>query len=104
MVVQAQPNTATYKALNPRWLQTDELDFLRQIEHEQRILIWQQTKDGHKGVNAPEPHLWPWEKEELDEARGVIKGDSVSWDEAARRLGWTLPDPDHDEHRAFKED
>lgn len=32
-----------------------DIQFLRSIEHDLRILAWQQTKDGSKGSNPPHP-------------------------------------------------
>ncbi len=82
LVRQAQPDTATYKALNPHWQQTAETDFLRAILHAAQIANWQRTEDGSKGRNAPDPFQWPWERDDGDQP------DAMSWEEAADWLGW----------------
>lgn len=53
-----------------RWTSADYL--LRSIEHSARVLVWQRTKDGAKGVNEPKPVQTPAERarnlERRDEA------------------------------------
>ena len=109
LVKWAQPDSATYKAMNPQWVSNAETELLRSIELTNRVLVWQQTKDGHAGRNAPKPHRWPWEGD-AKRADGATRGDSVSWEEAEERWGRDMrrrngiPDPDHDEHKAYEED
>ena len=43
-----------------RWTQAEYL--LRDIEHATRVLIWQRTKDGERGRNAPRPIPTPAER------------------------------------------
>lgn len=78
------PDSATARALNPDWQRTIDVDLLRLVEHGIRVLAWQKTKDGSAGRNAPEPIPLPWDPE----PEGLIKGDSMDWDEAAAFLGW----------------
>ena len=82
MVRWAQPDTAIYKAVNPHWQQTPELELLRAMEHTLRVLAWQKTEAGSKGRDVPEPVPFPWD------APPSRENDSVSWDEAAHLLGW----------------
>lgn len=42
------------------WTDADEM--MRMMEHELRTLVWQQTKDGAKGRNAPRPLPSPVEQ------------------------------------------
>lgn len=81
----AQPDSATFKAMNPQWQQDVSTDLLRSIEVSLRWLVWAKTQDGQKGRNAPEPWLFPWE-EPADEA---IKGDAMTLAEAADWLKWS---------------
>lgn len=60
------------------------MDLLRSIEHSLRVLRWQQTRDGARGRNAPEPLALPWDPE----PEGAIRGDAMTLDEAASWLGW----------------
>ena len=87
LVRQCQPESAIFKALNPHWQQSPELEFLRQMEHTLRVLVWQQTKDGATGRNEPELIPLPWDPE----PDGVIRGDVMTMDEAADWLGWDVP-------------
>ena len=85
LVTHAQPQTATFKALNPQWQQDAHVDLLRSAEVSLRWLVWAKTKDGKAGRNIPEPFLFPWEKDPADAA---IAGDSMTLDEAADWLKW----------------
>ena len=46
-----------------------QLEYLRHIEYYTHVLAWQQTKDGLKGRNAPEPAKLPSEVKRDAEAR-----------------------------------
>lgn len=83
MVRWAQPESATYKEINPQWRANDVAQLLQSIEYSNRVMAWQRTKDGQRGRNKPEPWRWPWEEEEAN----PFKGDSVSWEEAEERWG-----------------
>lgn len=50
-----------------RWTSTDYL--LRSIEYHARVLAWQRTKDGLKGVNEPRPVQTPAERARNAERR-----------------------------------
>lgn len=88
LVRHAQPDSAVFKALNPHWQQTPELEFLRAMEHDLRVLSWMQSKDGHRGRDFPEPVPLPWDPVRDD---GSIRGDVMTMDEAADWLGWDVP-------------
>lgn len=85
VVEQAQPDSATYKALNPEWVQTVDTDLLRSMETSLRWLVWAKTADGLKGRNQPQPFLFPWEQDPTDAA---ITGDAMTFAEAADWLKW----------------
>lgn len=85
LVQYAQPDSATFKALNPQWQQDVDTDLLRSIEVSARWLVWAKTQDAKAGRNIPEPWLFPWEQP-ADEA---IKGDAMTLDEAADWLQWS---------------
>lgn len=85
LVEYAQPESATYKVLNPEWPQNTDTDLLRSVEVSLRWLVWAQTKDGVAGRNVPEPWLFPWERDPDDAA---IAGDSMTLAEAADWLQW----------------
>lgn len=53
-----------------RWTPTDYL--LRAMEHDIRVLIWQGSKDGAKGSNAPRPIQTPAER-----ARNIERRDDA---------------------------
>lgn len=57
---------------------------LLRVEHGVRVLAWQQSKDGSKGANYPEPLLGAEPKETVGP-----KPDRMSADEMKQRLGWT---------------
>lgn len=84
LATQLPQDSALHRALNPHWWRTTEIDFLRSIEHGVRVLAWQQTKDGHRGYDPPAPLSLPWDPE----PEGAIKGDEMTWDEAAEYFGW----------------
>jgi hypothetical protein len=86
LVDHAEPSTAIRKALDPRWMQTPEVDMLRSIEYSLRKLhhLW----SGGSVWDQPKPILWPWEEEEEARRNGTIRGTPVTIDEAAARLGW----------------
>lgn len=62
-------SSRTVRRLVPkaRWTPTDYL--LREIEHSSRIAVWQRTKDGAKGRNAPKPIQTPVERAANEERR-----------------------------------
>lgn len=86
LVRAAQPDSAIYKALNPAWAHTHELELLRGAEFSLRWLVWSKTEAGAKNRDRPEPYRFPWEAEPEGEA---IRGDAMTADEAADFLGWT---------------
>lgn len=86
LIRQAQPGSAVYKALTPHWQRTPELQLLQSVELSLRVLAWQQTADGQKGRNAPEPAWLPWDEKPEDDA---IRGDAMTVDEALDWLGWS---------------
>lgn len=81
------PESAVRRAADPHWQRTPELDMLREVEHDLRILAWQQSKDGAKGLNSPERIALPWDAP----PEGTIQGDRMTLDEAAAWLGWDQP-------------
>ena len=78
------PESATARALDPHWQRSNEVELLRVMEHGIRVLAWQRTEDGKRGRNAPEPIPLPWDPP----PEGTIRGDAMTWDEAADFLGW----------------
>lgn len=74
--------SATVRATQPNAGHTDELELLRQIEHDLRVLAWQKTKDGQDGRNLPVPYRFDWEPRDT-----VWEHDVLDWDEAAEKLG-----------------
>lgn len=67
-----------------RWTSTDYL--LRSVEHAARVLVWQRTKDGARGLNEPRPVQTPAER-----ARNVERRDEAlaAREEIDRILGMT---------------
>lgn len=64
-------------------LKWDDSDYLlSRIEEGVRTLVWQQTKDGHKGRNVPKPNPTP-----VDEARIKRKLDATDVDFVNQILG-----------------
>lgn len=68
----------------------------RSVEYVERWLQWAKTEDGSKNRNAPEPERFPWEPKPVA-AFGVHGSgvDSMTWDEAADWLGWSVEMHDH---------
>jgi Family of unknown function (DUF5361) len=89
--------------MEPHWQATTEAELLRAIEVSIRTLVWQNTRDGQKGMNRPEPWHWPWER---PDDKG-FRGDPMTVEEALDFLGWTremYADPNRDTHQAFPDD
>jgi hypothetical protein len=87
IVTHAQPETATFKALNPEWQHTNEVEFLRSIEYRLRWLQWVKTEDAKRHPKSPpEPWALPWDPKPKSDA---YKGDAVPIDELNDFLGWT---------------
>jgi hypothetical protein len=84
MVAHLPPEAAVHRAADPHWRRTNEVEILRLMEHGIRVLGWQKTRDGQAGRNVPEPLPMPWDP---PTERG-IRGDSMTWDEAADWFDW----------------
>lgn len=83
----AQPDTATFKALNPEWQHTLEVELLRSVEYRLRWLQWAKTSDAEKRRNVPVPSPLPWDpKPKTDD---TYKGDALPIEELNKVLGWT---------------
>lgn len=82
--------SATWRALHGQ--ERVEWDLSAQLLAEAvnalRILIWQQTKDGERGRNRPDPILPPWVEDERREVR-KFGAEPVPLDELDDFLGWT---------------
>ena len=94
VVTCAQPDTATFKALNPDWQHTLEVEFLRSIEYTNRWNQWAQTADatgetpkpvGKKPRNIPKPVPLPWDPPPKEEPTFT----AVSIAEMNKFLGWS---------------
>lgn len=90
----AQPETATFKALNPQWQHTLEVEFLRSIEYTSRWLQWAQTADasgetprpapaGKRPRNIPKPLPLPWDPQPKPEPSAMTLTEAADW------LGWS---------------
>lgn len=53
LVTQLPPNCRVFQQDNPDLIWTTETWFLAQIEHDLRVLAWQNTKDAQKRRNFP---------------------------------------------------
>ena len=76
MVAHLPPDSAVWRASNPHWQRTPEIDLLRMVEHGVRVLAWQQTKDAERGRNFPEAIRLPW-----DEPARLWTPDVLTFDE-----------------------
>jgi hypothetical protein len=86
-VTHAQPETATFKALNPEWQHTQEVEFLRSIEYRLRWLQWVKTEDAKKHPKSPPvPVPLPWDPAPKTD---TYKGDALPLDELNKVIGWT---------------
>lgn len=109
VVMQAQPDTAVYKALNPKWRANDTVELLRSIEYSLRWLRWAKSKQAQHGAGMPKPHYWPWERAKAAQESGM-RGDQLTWEQTLELLQNQgqkpsgLPDPTVDRHRAFNEE
>ena len=70
--------------MDPHWQRTPEVDLLREVEHDLRVLAWQQTEAGSKGRDVPERIPLPWDPAPDD----LIQGDVMALDELDAWLGW----------------
>lgn len=86
LITHAQPETATFKALNPDWQHTHEVEFLRSIEFRLRWLQWAKTGDAEKRRNVPELWPLPWDPKPKT---STYKGDALPVDELNKIIGWT---------------
>lgn len=86
LVTYAQPDTAVFKALNPDWQHTHEVEFLRSIEYRLRWLQWAKTPDAEKRRNVPDVWPLPWDPKPKTEQ---YRGDALPIDELNAFLGWT---------------
>lgn len=79
-------DSAVRRSVDEHWQRTPELDILRKLEHDVRILMWQNTSDGAKGrmSSYPEPMRLPWDPA----PEGTVQGDRMSFEEADEFLGW----------------
>jgi hypothetical protein len=97
IVTCAQPDTATFKALNPDWQHTVEVELLRSLEYTNRWLQWAKTSDasgetpkpapsGKRPRNIPKPVPLPWDPApSADESKPT----AMTIDEANAWLGWS---------------
>lgn len=80
----APPGSAVYRAVaGDEWHRTPELEFLREIEHNLRVLAWQNGNG--KSHDYPEPIRLPWDPPL------AARPDAMDWDEAFEWLGWSDP-------------
>lgn len=94
MVAHLPREGAVHRAANPHWQASPEIELLRELEFGVRVLAWQNSRDGQRGLNVPERIRLPWDPA----PEGSLRGDSMSWDEAADWLGWQ-----HEMDRFFDE-
>lgn len=76
------PESAVRRSLDPHWQRTPELDMLREMEHELRVLIWQNGSG--RAASYPEPMRMPWDPD----PDGTVKGERMTFDEMDEFLGW----------------
>lgn len=87
LVTHAQPDSATFKALNPEWQHTPDLELLRSVEYRLRWLQWVKTEDARRHPKSPpQPMPLPWDPEPEQTA---YKGDALPIEELNDFLGWT---------------
>lgn len=55
LVTWAPPTSATHRATRPDHWVTPEVQFLREVDFNTRVLIWHNTADGQKGIRPPKP-------------------------------------------------
>ena len=82
-----QPGSALQRALNPDAWITPEIDLLRAIEHDLRILAWQQTKDGSSARPANYPKPLPLTEQERIDAE-PDRFDALPLDQIDAAIGW----------------
>ena len=72
LCAQLPQDSRVFRVLDPDSVMTYKVQAVRSMEHSLRVLVWQNTKDGIKGRNEPEPMPLPSE----------IASDSSTDDEA----------------------
>lgn len=86
------PDSATVRAADPDAWISPQIQMLRELDHDLRVLAWMQTVDGQKGRNYPARRaLTVAEKAaERDEAarNGDIAFDTTTKDKMLQLLGW----------------
>lgn len=83
MAMHLPPDSAVRRVLDPHWQRTNEIDLLREIEHDLRILAWQNSAS--RSTPVPERIPLPWDPAPA----GTMQGDRMTMDEADAFLGWT---------------
>lgn len=88
IVAAAKPGDAIFHAVHPdepypEQIQAHSLQMLRSVEYSLQWLQWAKTEDGPRGINAPEPARFPWERSEKYAA------DSMTLQEALDFAGWS---------------
>jgi hypothetical protein len=73
------------------WI-TPEMSLLRQLEHQVRVLVWQQTEDGHANPPRNYPEQIPLTEAEQSAyaaSKDQFTYDALPLEELAARIGWT---------------
>jgi hypothetical protein len=82
-------DSAVNRAIDPDWTLTRDTYLLREIEHNQRVQLWQHTKDGQQRHPQNYPAPLPITEAEAEAMRPEHeKFDVMTIDEADEFLGW----------------
>lgn len=83
MAMHLPTDSAVRRVLDPYWQRTNEIDLLREIEWDLRVIQWQ--NGSKRGTPLPERLPLPWDPAPA----GTMQGDRMTQDEADDFLGWT---------------
>lgn len=89
-VMVRQPESWTHRAIQPDWQWESHLAALAAHQADSlATLVWQNTKDGHKGRNQPKPYPRPGVDGYHTPGQAGSDWQVASVEEVARRLGIT---------------
>jgi hypothetical protein len=90
------PDSAFGRACDPDWWITGEVQLLREIDHDLRVLAWQRTSDAQLRPESQReyPERLPLSAAEVKaaKAKAPLIPSPLPIAEMAKWLGWTKPD------------
>jgi hypothetical protein len=83
LAVNLPPEGSVHRAINPHWQRSMELDLIRQMEWDIRMLL-RQGSGQRNSARYPDPIPLPWDPP----PEGTVQGDKMTFEDADKFLGW----------------